>query len=178
MFCWLVEWHGCPRYFWFCCLSVDEKNGFAPICSLQTMSQICKNGGVNMGQRWQMPRYLHHPVFWYPYYFFTPPFLQVCDKLARSKFVQIRFQSSVLKTASRHFATPPLVFAMECQLGSDTSSVWNFCTPSSGVFSQGNQCRVFSQAVSLVVVRIKFHWPDHESCNFIILYIPVIILKI
>ena len=109
MFCWLVEWHGCPRYFWFCCLSVDEKNGFAPICSLQTMSQICKNGGVNMGQRWQMPRYLHHPVFWYPYYFFTPPFLQVCDKLARSKFVQIRFQSSVLKTASRHFATPPLV---------------------------------------------------------------------
>ena len=148
MFCWLVEWHGCPRYFWFCCLSVDEKNGFAPICSLQTMSQICKNGGVNMGQRWQMPRYLHHPVFWYPYYFFTPPFLQVCNKLARSKFVQIRFPVQCFENSRQTVCNTTTGFTMKWQLGSDTSSVWNFCTPSSDVILQGNQCWVFSQAVS------------------------------
>ena len=107
-----------------------------------------------MGQRLQMPRYLHHPVFWYPYYFFTPPFLQVCNKLAGSKFVQIRFPVQCFENSRQTFCnTTQLSFHGKTSV-SDASSV---CAPSSDVILQGNHYRVFSQAVSLVVVRIKFH---------------------
>ena len=41
-----------PKVFLVLLLFTGRKNGFAQICSLQNMLQICKNRGVNMGQRW------------------------------------------------------------------------------------------------------------------------------
>ena len=41
-------------------------------------------------------------------------------------------------------------------MGSDASSVWNFCGRSSQVISQGNRkCRLFSQAMQLSVNKLQ-----------------------
>ena len=61
------------------------------------MSQICKNGGVNLPY---LPGYLHPPLFFYMQMsvichlcpIFTPPLLQLnCDTLAGNNFVQTHF---------------------------------------------------------------------------------------
>ena len=109
MFCWLVEWHGCPRYFWFCCLSLDEKNGFAQICSLQNMSQIFKNGGVNMGKDGKCLDIYTTLFFGIHINFLLLHFYKFATYLQGANLCKSNFSSSVLKTAGRRFVTPPLV---------------------------------------------------------------------
>ena len=71
--------------------------------------------------------------------------------------MQIQFPVQCFENSRQTFCnTSQLSFHGETSV-SDASSVWNSCAPSSDVILQGNHYRVFSQAVSLVVVRIKFH---------------------